>query len=369
MKEVVIFAPIYTKLPVDGYGAIEKITLERAKHLRKLGYKVQIIANLEQTGIADEILSPNVYTKLPSNKTEEMIWLATLKWRRYLANYIRLKDRIWDAPILSDESSIDPFDNYFLSKNMQPRKLLYYLHGNYYFSNNISKYLFQPLDKVLGSTSKTLYGTLNKHLLYEFEKRHLPAYYMPNGIVFPERESIEKNSNENYLLFVGGIKRVKAPHIAIQIARKIKMKLIIVGPIQEAAYFNEKVKPNLNNDIQYKGEISRNELNQIFSHASALLFTSEWDDPQPTVVLEAMSYGVPVLALNYGYYSGIYEMVRNFKNGFIGSTVDIVNNYESIINLRRLDVYDYTKMNWSWDYILKKYHIPVIEKMRDAKVQ
>ena len=61
-------------------------------------------------------------------------------------------------------------------------------------------------------------------------------------------------------------------------------------------------------------------------------------------------------------------MIRNFKNGFIGSTVDIVNNYESIINLRRLDVYDYTKMNWSWDYILKKYHIPIIEKMRDAKV-
>ena len=99
-----------------------------------------------------------------------------------------------------------------------------------------------------------------------------------------------------------------------------------------------------------------------------MLFTSEWDDPQPTVVLEAMSYGVPVLALNYGYYSGIYEMVRNFKNGFIGSAIDIVNNYESIINLRRLDVYDYTKMNWSWDYILKKYHIPIIEKMRDAKV-
>ena len=65
MKEVVIFAPIYTKLPVDGYGAIEKITLERANYLRKLGYKVQIIANLEQTGIADEILSPNVYTKIP----------------------------------------------------------------------------------------------------------------------------------------------------------------------------------------------------------------------------------------------------------------------------------------------------------------
>ena len=134
MREVVIFSPIWQKLPVRGYGAIERITLERSVALRKLGYKVQIVANLEQDGIADEVIKADTTDRYPKNRKEQAIWLFTLRWRKYLSSFYNLTDKIWDAPILSDQSSIDPFDNYYLSKKMRPRKLLYFLHGNYYFS-------------------------------------------------------------------------------------------------------------------------------------------------------------------------------------------------------------------------------------------
>lgn len=365
MKEVVIFAPIWQKLPINGYGAIERVTLERSVALRNLGYRVQIVANLEQDGIADEIIYADTNSKYPKNKKEEAYWLLTLKWRKYLSSYSKLSNEIWDAPILSDQASIDPFDNNYLSKKMRPRKLLYYLHGNYYFSNRMAKFLFKPLDTIVRSTRKTLYGTLNKHLLNEFKKRDLPAFYMPNGINFPDEKEIMRTNSDPFLLFVGAIRPTKAPHIAIEISKKLNKKLVIVGPIHDSQYFNQMVKPNLNSMIQYKGEISRSDVDSLFSSASALLFTSQWNDPQPTVVLEAMSHGTPVLALNYGFYSGIYEMVENYRNGFLGNVSQIVDNFEEISDLKKVDVYRHTKTKWSWDFVLKNYHVPVIDMMAE----
>ncbi len=365
MREVVIFSPLWHKLPVRGYGAIERITLERAVALRRLGYKVQMVANLEEEGFADLLITAKVDLNFPKKRKDEIIWLLTFKWRRYLSTFFKLKDLIWDAPILSDESSIDPFNNYYLSKQMYPRKLLYFLHGNYYFSNPLAKLLFQPLDTILGSTKKTFYGTLNMHLLEEFRKRGLNAFYMPNGIDFPEENKIEGKNDDEFLLFVGAIRPVKAPHVAIEIANRLNKKLVLAGPVQDLAYFESKIKPRLGAMVRYVGEIDRSDLNTLFSKASALLFTSEWNDPQPTVVLEAASRGTPVLAYNYGYYSGIYEMVDNYRNGFIGTIDQIVENYQSISDMRKLDIYRYTKAKWSWDVVLKRYHIPVIEIMAE----
>ena len=70
LKEVVIFAPLWKKLPVNGYGGIERVTLERVKYLRKIGYKVQLIANTEDSSLADEVLPIRKLFNFPKSKLE-----------------------------------------------------------------------------------------------------------------------------------------------------------------------------------------------------------------------------------------------------------------------------------------------------------
>ena len=138
-KEVVVFAPLWKKLPINGYGGVEWTTLERVKYLRKIGYKVQLIANTEDFTLADEVLPIQKLYKFPKSKWDHLKWLLSFKWPKYLSSFSKISDMIWEAPILSDAAAMDPFNNYFLAYSLGIKRVLYYLHGNYYLTNGIAK--------------------------------------------------------------------------------------------------------------------------------------------------------------------------------------------------------------------------------------
>jgi glycosyltransferase involved in cell wall biosynthesis len=360
MKEVIVFAPLWKKIPVKGYGGIERVTLKRVKHLRLEGYKVQLVANTDERFLADEVINPDKIFRIPKSNLEESLWLLSLKWTNYLSQFSRLGDRLWDAPILSDTSSVDPFNNFFLSRSMGKRRITFILHGNFYFTNGVGKVLIYPVDRLIGASKRLNFGALNTRVSDLLKERGLSCSYMPNGTEFVASPQMIEEP-DNYLLFIGAITRLKAPHLAILLSKKLNIPLKIVGPIRDRKYFDSMILPNIRDNIEYLGEIDENILSELRKKAKALIFSSDWNDPQPTVVLEAMSNGVPVLALNLGYYSGIYDMIDNFQNGFVGSMEEVISNAESIFELDRKSVYEKSKAKWSWEFVLRRYHIPVIE--------
>jgi len=361
-KEVVILATLNAWLPIDGYGGIEKVTLQRTKYLKKLGYKVQIVGNIKDENLANSVISINKIIKYPSGLLPNIEWLLTLKWEKYISTFTKIKNEIWNAPILSDAGTYDPFHGYFLAKNLGIDRFLYYLHGNHYIINNRDRKIYQPLDKLGKFSMKINYGALNSRLNELLKSKGYKSYFMPNGIEFPDLSEINKNP-ENYCLFIGLISKRKAPHYAIKIAKNLNINLKIVGPIQDYYYFDTMIRPFLSEKIEYLGEVSNDILKNLLKRSKCLLFTSVWDDPQPAVVLEAVSYGVPVLALNYGFYSGIYDMIEDYKNGFIGNFEDLIKHASNIFELDRISIYEHSKNKWEWEKILINYHIPVIEKL------
>ena len=363
-KEVVVFAPLWKKLPVDGYGGIEQVTLERVKYLRKIGYKVQLIANTDDFSLADEVLQIQKLFKFPKSKVDHLNWFLSFKWTNYLSSFSKISDMIWEAPILSDATAMDPFNNYFLAYSLGIKRVLYYLHGNHYLTNGIAKPLYYPIDKITNASLRVNYGSLNTRLAYHLKNRGFRCSYMPNGITFQNFPKVVQEHG-NYLLFVGILNRKKAPHLAIEIAKKLSLPLRIVGPIGDRQYFDSILKGHIGKNVEYLGEIPRNELNKEFAKAYGFIFTSQWDDPQPSVVLEATSWGIPVIALNPGYFSGTYDMVENFVNGFIGTMDEMILNAKNALDIDRYTLYITEKEKWSWEYILKTYHVPVIEKMRE----
>ena len=127
------------------------------------------------------------------------------------------------------------------------------------------------------------------------------------------------NTPEDYLLFLGRIHPDKGTAEAIEIAKRSKRRLIIAGIVQDSGYFNEKIKPMLNTEIQYIGSVGPAEKNILLGKACALLHPILFNEPFGLSVAEAMLCGTPVIAYNKG---SMPELINNGKTGFLVKNVD-----------------------------------------------
>lgn len=131
------------------------------------------------------------------------------------------------------------------------------------------------------------------------------------------------SDNAKVLIFVGQICKRKRPDLFIDIMKELNgirpggYKGIIVGGIIEddkgyVSTFKSAIEQN-KDIIQYKGQVSAQVLYGTgYFHADAFVLTSD-RDPLPTVILEAMSLGIPVFARNV---DGVTEMIDNGVTGF-----------------------------------------------------
>jgi len=124
---------------------------------------------------------------------------------------------------------------------------------------------------------------------------------------------------EEYLLFFGRIHADKGTYEAIQIANKSKKKLIIAGIIQDAVYFEEKVKPFINDNISYVGSADPGKRDKLIRNASALLHPINFAEPFGLSVIESFACGTPVIAFDKG---SMPEIIADGKNGFLVSKID-----------------------------------------------
>ncbi|RYY43568.1 MAG: glycosyltransferase family 4 protein, partial [Chitinophagaceae bacterium] len=118
------------------------------------------------------------------------------------------------------------------------------------------------------------------------------------------------------LTFLGRIEPIKGTHIAVQIALKTNRRLIIAGniPTEGKDYFEEKVKPFLNERITYIGPVNDAQKNEMLGQSAAFLMPIQWNEPFGIVMAEAMACGTPVL----GFVSGsVPEVVENGVTGFV----------------------------------------------------
>jgi glycosyltransferase involved in cell wall biosynthesis len=123
-----------------------------------------------------------------------------------------------------------------------------------------------------------------------------------------------------YLLFFGRIHHDKGAREAIEIARRTNMKLILAGIIQDNAYYEQEVKPFLDNKkITYIGSVGPEERNKILGEAYALLHPINFNEPFGLSVVESMACGTPVIAFPRG---SMPEIIEDGINGLLVSNLD-----------------------------------------------
>jgi glycosyltransferase involved in cell wall biosynthesis len=120
-----------------------------------------------------------------------------------------------------------------------------------------------------------------------------------------------------YACFLGRMHPSKGVLQAIQVANMAGIPLRIAAKMyssDEHEYYRTVIKPLLNKDIEYVGELSTAQKYHLLGGAVALLNPIQWSEPFGMVMIESMATGTPVVGTPRG---SAPEIVREGATGFL----------------------------------------------------
>lgn len=133
-----------------------------------------------------------------------------------------------------------------------------------------------------------------------------------------------------YLLFLGRIHPDKGTHVAIEVAKRAGLPLIIAGIVQDEEYFHTAVEPHITGtEVTYIGPVGPAKRDELLGGARALLHLISFAEPFGLSVVESLATGTPVIATPLG---SMPELIRHGSTGFlvsdIGSAVAAVSDVD-----------------------------------------
>ena len=127
-----------------------------------------------------------------------------------------------------------------------------------------------------------------------------------------------RDTPDDYLLFLGRFTEGKGVLQAIEVAKRVGLKLQLVAA--DEAYYREHVAPLVDgHQIVYFGEADFDTKVRLYGGARALLYPVQTGEPFGLVLAEAMTCGTPVAALDRG---AVREVVEDGVTGIIFKDVD-----------------------------------------------
>ena len=162
--------------------------------------------------------------------------------------------------------------------------------------------------------TKTQFTSISQHQQQLFSE-FVPSQVVYNGIDVASfianidaDTANDTNSEDDSFFWYGRICPEKGTHLAMQYCMEAGKKLIIAGPKSNEAYFDEYVAPLLAEDctrnasplFDYVGHVTKDEVNRYLCQATAMLFTSTWDEPYGLILAESLACGTPVIGFNVG---------------------------------------------------------------------
>ena len=143
---------------------------------------------------------------------------------------------------------------------------------------------------------------------------------------------------DDYLLFLGRFTEGKGVLQAIEIAKRVDMRLILAAA--DDTYYREKIAPHVDGRrIVYYGEADFAAKVKLYGGARALLYPIQAREPFGLVLAEAMACGTPVAALDRG---AVREIVDDGITGVVyGDLEQMVNELDRVFDLDRRRVRDH----------------------------
>ena len=292
-KRIAVLSPVAWRTPPKAYGAWETVASNIAEGLVGRGWDVTLFA----TG--DSITDAHLHAVVPHGYEE---------------------DRDLDPKVV---------EILHIAEIMEHAGEFDLIHNNYDFMPlGFSRLIDTPmLTTIHGFSSDKIRAVYHKYKNDSYftsisdsdrdgELPYLGTVY--NGIDLSNLTYREKGGEK--LVFLGRIHPDKGVHLAVEVAQKSGMDLIIAGIVQDGEYFDKLVKPHINgSSITYIGPVGPPERDALFEEAFALLHLNLLDERFGLVMAEAMAAGLPVIAMDRG---SCREVIADGVTGYLVNDVE-----------------------------------------------
>jgi glycosyltransferase involved in cell wall biosynthesis len=327
--KILIISPPWIRVPPRGYGGIEWVVALLADELVKMGHETVLFA----TGDSDtKAVLKYVFKEGQTSKMGMSLYDSM-----QVSNALKIAG---DFDIIHDHSG-------FLAvafHHLIDTPILHTLHGAFV------------------EDTKLFYSAYKDAVFYsaisEYQRNCLPELNYVDTVynaidVYNYPYSEEK---DDYLILVSRVCADKGTHRAIEIAKKMGEKLVLVGKVDpvDRNYYEEEVKPYIDGDqIIFKGEVPEDEKRKLLQKAKCFIFPIQWAEPFGLVMTEALACGTPVVATRNG---STPEVVTNGEVGYIVDDMeDMPAAIEMTKKINSKACRDYVLENFSPEIMAKKY--------------
>lgn len=344
--KIAILAPVYAPIKEnEDYGGVEYFIKLLSTKLLHRGHEVTLFASKDSKLNSIRV----VKTSIAGLGVNRSISLSVL------SKFNKNDERFVQAELFSE-------------LNRQHRKFdLILNNAPNWFSVYSGLLLTKPMVTILHTTVvqeelRSLFHHVNQDFHLVGNSRSTTRIYEENGL------SVEKTIyhgldfdtitwskiSGTYLVFAGRLLPYKGVEIAIRIAKKSGMHLKIVGRIQDEEYFANIIKPQLSQQVEYLGFVSREELLEVFRGAFCFLQTSLVSESFGLTTLEALSTGTPVIGFDLG---ATPEIILHGKTGFILKNQSIQAACRRLQNIKKINRVDCRKQaeKFSADRMVSQY--------------
>jgi glycosyltransferase involved in cell wall biosynthesis len=172
---------------------------------------------------------------------------------------------------------------------------------------------------------------------------------------------------DDYFVAAGRFTPEKGIDIAIKAARKAKVRLKIAGGPAQGGYFENKIKPFLNKDIEYIGMLPFYKMGDFYRKAKGLLYPHDWEEPFGLVFIEAMACGTPVITFPKG---SAKEIVKDKKTGFVVRNFNqMVKAIKKINQIKRTDCRALVEKKFTIEKMAESYEKTYYKILRRNKIK
>jgi glycosyltransferase involved in cell wall biosynthesis len=314
-----IVSPWYPVPPI-GYGGIELMAYHLARELQLRGHEVSVIGQQGSKGPFETIaLAPESWSSQLGTRDQiprESLFL-------YRA-YELVRRRAFD--VVHDHSGIPGILLAAGTRLQTP--VVATIHGD----------LTEAEGEFLGAVDHRVHlvaiSNAQQGLVAGVDWRRVVHNAVDPADYRPITNPAEKH---NFLFQLARISPTKGQHIAIEVAHRVGMPLVLAGKVDQSdrEYFEREIKPHLGDGVTWHENVVGEEKQHLLSHARAMLFPIQWEEPFGIAMVEAMVSGTPVLAIARG---AAVEIVEAGVTGFLATDADgLVEAYSRIgdIDLER----------------------------------
>ena len=228
------------------------------------------------------------------------------------------------------------YSRYFYMKAAKVfrKKIVVFIHGwdeksEYMLTKAKGKWILRNSDGMIVLSQRFH----DKLVRYGFTKNILlTTTKVDDSLVKDFEVMTDRNYGTKKILFLSRIERAKGVYEAVDAYAMLKPKypdltLTFVGDGTELQFLKQYVEAKGLLDVHFTGRLNGNELANEYKTANFFLFTS-YGEGMPTVVLEAMAFGLPVFTRKVG---GLVDFFKDGKMGYISESLNPKDFAEAII--------------------------------------